>query len=156
MRMWVRSLASLRGLRIWSCHKLWCRLQTQLGSGVAGAGAGPGSCSSNSKPSLGTSISHDCGSTKKKEKKKIKKRKESKELCQSDTNREKNLLPEFVRRPCLSEKHNLPAATNGSVRGPGCSEVPGPHRSDTRVRCRSSKVRRCAIPVCPQRPSSAD
>ena len=64
--MWVRSLASLRGLRIWSCHKLWCRLQTQLGSGVAGAGAGPGSCSSNSKPSLGTSISHGCGPKKKK------------------------------------------------------------------------------------------
>ena len=25
MRTWVRSLASLRGLRIWRCHELWCR-----------------------------------------------------------------------------------------------------------------------------------
>ena len=24
--MWVRSLASLSGLRIWHCHELWCRL----------------------------------------------------------------------------------------------------------------------------------
>ena len=29
------SLASLSGLRIQHCHKLWCRLQTQLRSGVA-------------------------------------------------------------------------------------------------------------------------
>ena len=26
MRMWVQCLASFSGLRIWSCHKLWCRL----------------------------------------------------------------------------------------------------------------------------------
>ena len=30
MRMWVRSLASLSGLRIWCCLKLWCRMQTWL------------------------------------------------------------------------------------------------------------------------------
>ena len=35
MRMWVQSLASLSGLRIWHCHELWCRLQTWLGSRVA-------------------------------------------------------------------------------------------------------------------------
>ena len=23
--MWVQSLASLSGLRIWCCHELWCR-----------------------------------------------------------------------------------------------------------------------------------
>ena len=28
--------ASLSGLRIWRCHKLWYRSQTQLGSGFAG------------------------------------------------------------------------------------------------------------------------
>ena len=33
----VQSLASLSGLRIQRCHKLWCRSQTQLGSGIAEA-----------------------------------------------------------------------------------------------------------------------
>ena len=36
MKFWVRSLALLSGLRIWRCHKLWCRSQMWLGSGVAG------------------------------------------------------------------------------------------------------------------------
>ena len=27
MRLWVRSLALLSGLRIWHCHELWYRLQ---------------------------------------------------------------------------------------------------------------------------------
>ena len=27
MRLWVRSVALLSGLRIWCCHKLWCRSQ---------------------------------------------------------------------------------------------------------------------------------
>ena len=35
MRLRVRSLASLRGLRIRCCHELWCRSQTPLGSRVA-------------------------------------------------------------------------------------------------------------------------
>ena len=30
MRLRVRSLALLRGLRIWRCRELWCRSQTQL------------------------------------------------------------------------------------------------------------------------------
>ena len=34
MRMWVRVLASLSGLRIQCRHELWCRLQTWLGSGM--------------------------------------------------------------------------------------------------------------------------
>ena len=34
VRMWVCSLALLIGLRIWHCHELWYRSQTQLGSGV--------------------------------------------------------------------------------------------------------------------------
>ena len=37
MRLQVGSLASLSGLRTHSCHELECRLQTQLGSGIAGA-----------------------------------------------------------------------------------------------------------------------
>ena len=32
MRMWVRYLASLSGLRIWHFSELQCRSQTQLGS----------------------------------------------------------------------------------------------------------------------------
>ena len=35
MRMEVRSLASLSGLRIRCCRELWCRSKTQLGSGLA-------------------------------------------------------------------------------------------------------------------------
>ena len=41
MRLWVRSLASLSGLRIQICHELWCRSQAQLGSGVAVAPTRP-------------------------------------------------------------------------------------------------------------------
>ena len=35
MRLQVRSLASLHGLRIGHCRELWSRLQTRLGSRVA-------------------------------------------------------------------------------------------------------------------------
>ena len=56
MRMQVQSLASLGRLRIQCCHELCCRSQMWLGSGVAVAVVSAGSCSSNSTPSLGTSI----------------------------------------------------------------------------------------------------
>ena len=58
MRMQVRSLALLPGLRIQHCHELWCRSQMPLGSygAVAVAVAVAGSYSSDSSPSLGTSI----------------------------------------------------------------------------------------------------
>ena len=59
MRMQVRTLASLSGLRIQRCCEVWCRLQTWLGSPVAVAQVG--SCSSDSVPSLGTSICCRCG-----------------------------------------------------------------------------------------------
>ena len=49
--------------------KLWCKLQTWLGSHVAMAVVSNGSCSSNSPPSLGTSICPGCGPKKTKEKK---------------------------------------------------------------------------------------
>ena len=35
MRMWVPSLASLSGLRIWCPQELWYRLQMRLGSHIA-------------------------------------------------------------------------------------------------------------------------
>ena len=35
MRIWVRSLALLSGLRILHCHELWCRLQMRFGFGIA-------------------------------------------------------------------------------------------------------------------------
>ena len=34
MRMWVRSVASLSGLKTWCCHRLQCRLQRRLESSV--------------------------------------------------------------------------------------------------------------------------
>ena len=56
MRLWVRSLALLSGLRIQHWRELWCRSQTQLGFGVAVAMVQAGSCSSDSTSSLGTYI----------------------------------------------------------------------------------------------------
>ena len=62
---WVRSLASLSGLRIRCGRELWCRLQMRLGSGVAVALALAGSYSSDLTPSLGISVCHGCGPKKK-------------------------------------------------------------------------------------------
>ena len=60
MRMRIRSLALLSGLRIWYCQELWYRSQMWLRSCTAVAVAKAGSCSSNSTPSLGTSICCRC------------------------------------------------------------------------------------------------
>ena len=56
MRFQVRSLAALSGLRIWYCCELWCRFQTWLRSCVAVVVVQAVSYSSDSTPSLGTSI----------------------------------------------------------------------------------------------------
>ena len=56
LTQWVKDLAD--------CHELWCRSKTWLGSGIAVAVAG--SCSSDSTPSLGTSICCRCGPKKQK------------------------------------------------------------------------------------------
>ena len=77
MKTQVRSLASLSGLRIQRCCKLWYRLQTLLGSRVAVAVAVAGSYCSNLTPSLGTSICW--GRPKKKKEAKKKKKKAHKE-----------------------------------------------------------------------------
>ena len=55
-RLQVLSFASVSELRIW--RELWCRSQTQLGSGVAVAVVQAGGYSSDSTPSLGTSVCH--------------------------------------------------------------------------------------------------
>ena len=55
VKTWVQSLASLSGLRIQHCRELRCRLQTQLGSGIALVVAQADSFSSDWTPSLGTS-----------------------------------------------------------------------------------------------------
>ena len=47
MRVQVRSLIWLSGLRIRRCHEPWCRSQTQLRSGVAVAVVKAGSYSSD-------------------------------------------------------------------------------------------------------------
>ena len=64
MRMQVRSLVWLSGLKIWPCCELWCSLQTQPGSGIAVTVAWAGGYSSDLTPSLGTSICHGCGPKK--------------------------------------------------------------------------------------------
>ena len=66
IRLWVRSLASLSGLRIQRCRELWYRLQIQLRYDVAVAVAWASSYSSDSTPSLGTSIRCKCSPKKKK------------------------------------------------------------------------------------------
>ena len=76
LRLQVRSLASLSGLKIHCCSELCCRSQSQLGSNVAVAVALAGDYSSDETPSLETSICCECNP--KKEKKKKKKKKERK------------------------------------------------------------------------------
>ena len=70
------SIPVLSRLRIRHCCELWCRSQTWLGFRVAVAVVWAGSCSSNSTPSLRTSICHGCGpKNPKDEKRKNKQRK---------------------------------------------------------------------------------
>ena len=64
MRWRVRSLASLSGLRIRRCRELWCRWQKRFGSRVAVAVVEAGGYSSDSTPSLGTSMCPECGPKK--------------------------------------------------------------------------------------------
>ena len=73
MRLWVRSLASLRGLRIWRCRELWCRSQTWPGSHAVVAVMQAGSYSSDWTPSLGNSMCHGWGPKNKKGQKTINK-----------------------------------------------------------------------------------
>ena len=72
MRLWLWSLASLSGLRIWRYHDLWYRSQMQLRSCLAVAVRQPSNCSSDSTPSLGTSVCHGCGPRNQKKKRKKK------------------------------------------------------------------------------------
>ena len=74
MRTRVQSLASLSGLRIWLCRELRRGSQMWLGSHIAVAVMEAGSYSSDSTPSLGTSICCRCGPKKAKKKKKKKKK----------------------------------------------------------------------------------
>ena len=68
MRLQLWSLASLSGLRIWHCRELWYKLQMQLRSGITVAVAQAGSYSSDSTPSLRTSICHRRGPKKRQKK----------------------------------------------------------------------------------------
>ena len=69
-RLRVQSLASLSKLRIQHCSELWCRSQKWLRSGIAVALAQACIYSSDSTPTLGTSICHRC-SMPQKDKKKV-------------------------------------------------------------------------------------
>ena len=76
MRTLVWSLASLSGLRIcWHYCKLQHRSQMRLDSVMPVAVTYACSCSSDSTPSLGSSICHRCGPKKKKKERKKKERK---------------------------------------------------------------------------------
>ena len=79
MAQWVKNLTSIyedagsipaltQWLRIWHCYELQHRLLTWLRSHIAVSVAQAGSCSSDSTPSLGTSI---CLRSSHKKKKKL-------------------------------------------------------------------------------------
>ena len=81
------------------CSELWYRLHIWLRSGVAVAMAVAGRCSSDSSPSLGTSICHRFGPKKqKKKKKKEKKKKKKKEKEKEEKEKEKEKKKERRRR----------------------------------------------------------
>ena len=67
--MQVQSMASTNGLRIRHCCELQHRLQMLLGTGIAVAVMQAVCYSSDSTPSLGSSICHGCGLKKTKKKK---------------------------------------------------------------------------------------
>ena len=81
MRMWIQFLASLSGLTIWHFGEPQCRLQTRLGSRVTVVLAWAGGYSSDSTPSLGTSICLRSGPRKKTKNKKKKKKKKKRVAC---------------------------------------------------------------------------
>ena len=58
------SIPDLSGSGNWRCCELWRRSQTQLRSDIAVAEAQASSYSSDSTPSLGTSICRGCGPRK--------------------------------------------------------------------------------------------
>ena len=72
MRIRVRCLALLSGLRIKRCHKLWCRWQIWLGPSVGMALVWASSCSSDSTLNPATSICPRCTHKKKRKEKKKK------------------------------------------------------------------------------------
>ena len=106
MRMLIWSLAPLSGWRIWYCHELWCRSQIQLGFCVAVAMVWAGSYSSNSTPSLGTSICHGCSpkNTKKKKKKRHKKDQKTYENILNSTGKSNTVILLYTYQESYSEK----------------------------------------------------
>ena len=77
MRLWVPSLASLRGLMIWHCRELWCRLQMWLWRW-------PAAVALMRPPSLGPSICLRCSPERQKRQKKKKKKKKKKKRNERD------------------------------------------------------------------------
>ena len=74
MKIQVQSLASLSGLRIQHGHKLRCRSQTQLTSGVAVAMVWAGSCRSDFTLIFPWELSYAVGAVVKRKKEKRKER----------------------------------------------------------------------------------
>ena len=68
IQMLVGSLSSLSWLRTQRCQELQCRSQTQIRSCIAVAVVQADSCSSDSAPSMVTSVCHRCIPKKQKEK----------------------------------------------------------------------------------------
>ena len=112
MRMRVRSLASLFGLRIQCCYELWCTSQTWLGSHVTVAVVQAGSCGSNLTPSLGTYTCHGCDPKKKKKKKNRKNKSFDNDYFQSFILAFFKLCLEYTHMRC-SKEGDLWSKTSG-------------------------------------------
>ena len=128
VRRRVRSLVSLSGLEVWCYRELWCRLKTQLGSrvavAVAVAVAVTGSCSSDSAPGLGSSMCHECGPKKQRQR--------------EDIRIQKRGVPWW-----LSRIHCCPCRGSSSCYGPGL--IPGPgtsrcHRQGQKKKKKKAKM----------------
>ena len=114
MRMHIRSLASLSGLRTWHCCELWYRSQTSSDPTLLWLWCRPAAIA-DWTPSPGTSICHRCSLKKKKIKKK-KERKEKKRKCLAA----ENLARAISCRPWgRCSPHWLPGQCFFHLPGPG-------------------------------------
>ena len=108
MRLQVRSLPLLSGLTIQHCCELWCRLQTRLGSRVAVVLAQASGYSSNSTPSLGSSMCHESSPRNgKKTKQTNKQKRNEKGKTTTDPTEIQRILKDYYKQLYTNKMENL-------------------------------------------------
>ena len=130
MRMQVRSLALLSGLRIWCCYELWCRCRHSSYPKLLWPWCRPAAASSDSTPSLGASICCGC------DPKKTKKKKEKESMVHIQTHQYRHISTKKIRQETANKKrvywNSLVAQDcHCSDSGYCCGEgsIPGPRTS---------------------------